>query len=103
MSTCPVTPKSLLQLTSESRSAPGRRRCPLQCRAPGGATLFAVVMEKAQPFFRQAINVRRFVTHHAIAIRADVGNANVVAPEDEDVRFLARGLRGHRGSRGHED
>ena len=65
--------------------------------------LLAVVVEEAKPFLGDAIDVGRFIAHQAVAVGADVGDADVVAPDDEDVGLLGRGLRGRRGSRRHED
>ncbi len=64
--------------------------------APGGAALLAVVVQEAEPFVRDAIDVRRLVAHQAVAVAAQVGDADVVAEDDENV-----GLRGgHSGSPG---
>ncbi len=56
--------------------------------ATGCAGLFAVVMKKANAFLRDAIDVGRFVSHQPITVRADVADADVVAPDDEDIRFF---------------
>ena len=43
------------------------------------------------PSLRDAIDVGRAIAHHAAAVVADVPDTDVVAPEDEDVRFLRGG------------
>ena len=40
------------------------------------------------PSLRDAVDVGRFVAHQAVAVGADIGDADVVAPDDEDVRLL---------------
>jgi hypothetical protein len=42
-------------------------------------------------FAGYAVDVRRLVAHEALGVRAEVRNADVVAPDDEDVRLLAAG------------
>ena len=61
--------------------------------AAGGAALLAVVIGEENALLADAINVRRLVTHHAAVVVADVLGADVVAPDDQDVGFLARGKR----------
>ena len=57
-------------------------------RAAGGAALLAVVVQEANAFLGDAVDVGRLVAHQAVAVGADVGDADVVAEDDEDVRFL---------------
>ena len=59
-----------------------------EARAAGGAALLRVVVGEGHAFFRDAVDVRGSVAHHAAAEVADVPDADVVAPEDQDVRFL---------------
>jgi hypothetical protein len=59
-----------------------------EARAAGCAALLAVPVGEGRPFLRDAINVGRLVAHHAFAVMADVPIADVVAPDDEDVRFV---------------
>jgi len=47
----------------------------------------------AEAALGDAVNVRRFVTHHALVVGADVPVTDVVAPDDEDVRLLGLGKR----------
>src|SRR5882672_2140876 len=60
--------------------------------ATSGARLLAVVLEEANAFLANAVDVRRFVAHQAVTVGADVGDADVIAPDDEYVR-LVRALR----------
>src|ERR1700749_4632387 len=55
-------------------------------------------MLEPDAFASDAIDVRRLVAHQSIRVATEVGNADIVAPEDEDVR-LAAGWSGG-GSRG---
>ena len=61
-------------------------------RAAGGAGLLAVVVEEADALFGDAVDVGRLVAHQAVAVGADVGDADVVAEDDQDVRFVSRRL-----------
>ena len=62
-------------------------------RPTGGATLLGVVVGEDHPLLGHAVDVGRVVSHHPHRIRADVRLADVVAPDDADVRLLARGFR----------
>ena len=53
-----------------------------------GAALLAVPVREHRPLLRQAIDVRGAVPHDAVVVGADVEPADVVAPDDQDVRFL---------------
>jgi len=57
------------------------------------AALLGVIAGEHQAFARNAINVRRAVAHQAERVGADVGLADIVAENDEDVRLLARRRR----------
>ena len=56
--------------------------------AAGGATLLAVPVGEHRALLGDAIDVRGLVAHHAVVIGADVEPADVVAPEDQEIRFL---------------
>ena len=56
--------------------------------AAGGAALLRVVVGEEAAFVRHAVDVGGSVPHHAVAELADVPDADVVAPEDEDIRFF---------------
>ena len=62
--------------------------------AAGGAALLAVASVKIAPSLRDAVDVGRAVAHHAHRVGADLGNADVVAEDDEDVRPLSGRRRG---------
>jgi hypothetical protein len=53
--------------------------------AAGGTTLLRVVVGEETAFVRDAIDIGRWVTHHAVAELADVPNADIVASKDEDI------------------
>jgi len=57
--------------------------------APGGAALLSVIVSESSALVANAVNVGRPVAHLAAIVVADVPPADVVAPENEDVR-LAR-------------
>ena len=59
-------------------------------RAPGGAGLLTVILQEANPFLANSIDVRRLIPEQAITVSADVGDADVVTPDDKDVRFARR-------------
>ena len=59
-----------------------------EARAAGRAALLAVPVGEGRPFLRDAVDVGGLVAHHALAVMADVPIADVVAPDDEDVRFV---------------
>ena len=56
--------------------------------AAGGAALLAVIVGEGDALVGDAVDVGRAVAHLAAAVVADVPPADVVAPENEDVRFL---------------
>ena len=56
--------------------------------AAGGAALLAVVVGEGDALVGDAVDVGGSVAHLAAAEVADVPHADVVAPEDQDVRFL---------------
>ena len=64
--------------------------------AAGGTALFGIIVGKNDAFVGDAVDVRRPVTHHPFRISADIGLANVVAPDNDDVGFGVRRLRGER-------
>ena len=66
-------------------------------RAAGGAGLLAVVVQEPDAFAADAVDVRRLVAHQAVRVGADVGDADVVAEDDEDVRLAGRRRRAGAG------
>ena len=63
-------------------------------RPPRRAALLGIVVGEHHAFLGDAVDVGRAVAHEAQRIGADVGEADIVAEDDEDVRPSAR--RGHR-------
>ena len=55
------------------------------------AALLAVVIGEEDTFFGDAVDVGRLVAHQPVGVDADIRNADIIAHDDEDVRFL--GLR----------
>src|SRR5690606_14673690 len=56
--------------------------------AAGGATLLPVVIRKGHAFIRYSVNVGRPIAHLTTVVVADVPPANIISPEDEDVRLV---------------
>ncbi len=56
---------------------------------PAVQDLLAIPVGEQRAFLGDAVNVGRLVAHHAAVIATRVVPADVVAPEDEDVGFLA--------------
>jgi hypothetical protein len=55
---------------------------------PGGARRMRLVIRDHRSFFRKAIDVRRAIPHHTAVVDAEVGEADVISPDDEDIRLL---------------
>ena len=62
--------------------------------AAGGAARLGVVVGEEHAFGGELVEVRRLARHHAAVVGADVEPADVVAHDEEDVRFL--GVLGRR-------
>ena len=77
--------------TNLGQAGANRRLTSDKCGATGGATLLAVPIREQRAIFRNAVNVGRFVTHHAPVVSADIELTNVVAPDNENV-WLFDGL-----------
>jgi hypothetical protein len=58
-------------------------------RPPRRAALLGVIVGEHHAFFGDAIDIRRLVAHQAKRIGADIGLADIVAEDDEDVRLAA--------------
>ena len=54
--------------------------------------LLGVEVGEQRAFLGEAIDVRRLVAHYTEVVGADVVDADVVAPDDEDVRLSLRDL-----------
>ena len=61
-------------------------------RAARRAAVLRVIVGEHHAFLGDAVDVRRLVAHHAERVGADVGLADVVAEDDEDVRLAADGV-----------
>ena len=59
-------------------------------RPAGGAALLAVRVGQAHSLVRDAVDVRRAVSHQPVAVAAQVRDPDVVAPDHEDVRSVLR-------------
>ena len=60
----------------------------MKAARPGGAALLAVPVGEQRTLGGDAVDVGRLVAHHAVVVGADVELADVVAPDDDDVRLL---------------
>ena len=60
--------------------------------ATGGARLLAVRVGEQHAFLGESVDVWRLIAHQAVRIAAQIRLTDVIAPDDEDVGFLA-GLR----------
>ena len=60
-------------------------------RAARGAGLFAVGIGEHHAFLGDAVDVGRLVAHEPVRIAAEVRDADIVAPDDEDVRLASVG------------
>ena len=68
-------------------------------RATRGAALLAIPVGEERPLTGNAVDVRRLVAHHAMVVRTHVELADVIAPDDENVRLfpgLSESLRNDR-------
>jgi hypothetical protein len=54
-------------------------------RPPGRAALLAVGVGEPHPLVGDPVDVGRAVAHQAVAVAAQVGDADVVTPDDQDV------------------
>ncbi len=73
-------------------SKPVRNGCWPRIKAarPRGATLLRVGVGEHRSLLSQAVDVRRLVAHHTVVVGADVMHADVITPDDEDVRVFCR-------------
>src|SRR5262249_16714892 len=55
---------------------------------PSRATLLGVIVSEQHSFICDAVNIGRVVAHQASRVGADVGLANVVAPDNDYVGLL---------------
>src|SRR5262249_46615428 len=57
--------------------------------APGRARLLAIGVCELHPLLGESIDVRRPISHQPVAVAAQVRDADVVAPDHENVRLIA--------------
>ena len=76
------------------RRLPGDKR-----RAPGGAAVLCVVVSEHHAFFGNPVDVGGFVAHHTHGVGADIGLANVITKDHQDIGFF--GGHGGGGQRHH--
>src|SRR5262249_26219565 len=67
-----------------------------ECGTTGRATRLAVVISEEDAVLGDRIDVRR-PAHHAMRVGANVPHADVVTPDNDDVRFHSRLGNGHIG------
>src|SRR5262245_46250753 len=60
-------------------------RRPARC-----ATLLSVIVREQHPLVRDAIYVGRPIAHHSLGEAAEIRLADIIAPDDQNVRFLFR-------------
>jgi hypothetical protein len=58
-------------------------------RAPRRAALLGVVIGEHHAFATDAVDIRRAIAHQAERIGADIRLPDIVAEDDQDVRFAA--------------
>src|SRR5215469_17828105 len=84
----------LLQTLRGTRQTNFSEPCPdgrLACNkrgTSGGAALLPIPVREERAFVGNAIDVGRLVAHHALIVGTDVPVADVISPEDQDVRLL---------------
>jgi hypothetical protein len=61
--------------------------------APRRAALLAVRVREPHPFVGDPVDVGRSVAHQPVAVAAEVGDPDVVAPDHENVRLLGSHAR----------
>jgi hypothetical protein len=71
------------QQPGADRGLPGHESC-----ASGGAALLAIPVGEQCTLRGNAIDIGRLVAHHAVVVGADVELADIIAPDDHDVRLL---------------
>ena len=67
----------------------------------GGAALLAVIIGEDHAILGDGIDIGRAIAHEAVRVGAEIALADVVAPDDDDVRLLGvggRGMNRHRHS-----
>jgi hypothetical protein len=55
---------------------------------PRRAALLSIPVSEKRAFFGDAVNVLGAVSHDSVVVRADIEPADIVTPDDQNVRFL---------------
>jgi len=69
---------------------------------PGGAALLGVRVGEHRALAGDPIDVGRAIPHDPMVVGTDVVDADIVAPDDEDVRLLLLGRGGAGGQQAHD-
>ena len=70
------------------QSGPDGRLASDERGTAGGTALLAIPVGEHRTFFGDAVDVRGAVPHDAVIVGADVEPADVIAPDDQDVRLF---------------
>src|SRR4029077_18715381 len=58
-------------------------------RPPGGAALLPVVVGEPNTLVGDPVDIAGSIPHHPVAVAAEVAHADVITPDDQNVRFIA--------------
>src|SRR5262249_50690865 len=86
--------KSNLRQSGPDSMLPGQER-----RSTCGAGLLAIVMQESDPLAGDPVDIGRLIAHETAGIGADIGDADIVAEDDENVRLAVAGRWRCGGSR----
>src|SRR5512132_3508892 len=70
------------------QAGPNWRLARNKCGASRRAALLSVPVSEKRAFFGDAVNVWSAKSHDAVVVGADVVPADIVTPDDQNVRFL---------------
>ena len=65
----------------------------------GGAGIFAIGIGEDRAFFGDAVNIGRAIAHHAHVVGRDIGPADIIAENHQNIRLALRRSRGGRTRR----
>ena len=80
--------------TDLEKAGAERRLAGDESGTPGRAALLPVIVGELAALIGQPIDVRRLVAHHALVVGADVPVADVVTPDNKDIRLFRLCHRG---------
>src|SRR5438874_4030742 len=66
-------------------------------RSSRRAALLAVAVGETHAFLCDAVDVGRAVAHQPVAVTAQIGDADIVAPDDDDIGLSCSGRFSHLG------